>query len=148
MQVKTLKQMSGASLIEVLVTMLILSTTFITLAALQGRSLQYNRAAYLGSQANILAYDILDRMRSNKANFAAYTVAAAVFAGGAAPTSSLAALDIHNWRQNINDYMPGAKGSVACNAARICTVIIEWEEVNSLLANRENILKFQYMSML
>ena len=61
----------GAGLIEVLVTVLILGTSLLALAALQSRSLQYNHSAYLRSQANILAYDILDRVRINRSNMSA-----------------------------------------------------------------------------
>src|SRR5690606_27805074 len=59
------KNERGVGLIEVLVTLLILSTTLIALSALQTRSLQFNQGAYFRSQANMLAYDMLDRIRVN-----------------------------------------------------------------------------------
>lgn len=134
----TFKREQGVGLIEVLITMLILSTTLITLAALQTRSLQYNHGAYLGSQANILASDILDRIRANRKSpanavqIASYNVSPAVFTAGATPTSSLAAADIHIWRENIEAQMPGGKGGVTCdNTTMICKVSIEWQEANN-----------------
>src|SRR5690625_2050477 len=58
-------RMRGVGLIEVLVTLIILSTALLTLTALQTRSLQFNHSAYLRSQANNFAYDILDRDRKS-----------------------------------------------------------------------------------
>lgn len=56
---------NGFTLIEVLVTVLILSIGLLGLAGLQIKGLQFNQSAYLRSQATILAYDIIDRMRAN-----------------------------------------------------------------------------------
>lgn len=151
----TLKQSKGVGLIEVLITMLILSTTLITLAALQTRSLQYNHGAYLGSQANILAADILDRIRANKKSpahavqIASYNVSPAVFVAGVVPTSSLADADIYIWRQNIELYMPGGTGGVSCdNSTMICTITITWNEVNNGLTSRGNLVSFAYTTRL
>lgn len=151
----TLKQSKGVGLIEVLITMLILSTTLITLAALQTRSLQYNHGAYLGSQANILASDILDRIRANKktpgnaVQIANYNVAASAFTASAVPTTSVADADVYLWRQTIHTQMPGAQGSISCdNTSMICTVIISWNEVNNELAGRLNEIQFEYSTRL
>jgi type IV pilus assembly protein PilV len=55
----------GFSLIEVLVALLVLSIGLLGLAALQTTSLQYNTGSYFRTQATFLAYDIIDRMRTN-----------------------------------------------------------------------------------
>jgi len=65
---------SGFTLIEVLVSLLILAIGLLGVAALQFRGLQYNHDAYMRSQVNILAYDIADRMRLNAPNAADYIV--------------------------------------------------------------------------
>ena len=62
----------GFTLIEVLVTLLILAIGLLGIAALQFRGLQYNQDAYVRSQVSFLAYDISDRMRLNRANIANY----------------------------------------------------------------------------
>jgi len=146
----TFKQSKGVGLIEVLITMLILSTTLITLAALQSRSLLYNHGAYLGSQANILASDILDRIRTNRRSvfnavqLERYNVAATVFTAGTVPTSSLADRDVYIWRQNIESQMPGGTGAVECsNSTGMCTVTITWVE-----SNTNNVNRFTYTSRL
>jgi len=119
----------GAGLIEVLVTVLILGTSLLALAALQSKSLQYNHSAYLRSQANILAYDILDRVRINRANMSGYSLAMAADK----PTgSTVAQTDMSDWLTNIETMLPGADGSVQCVAASgLCTVTVQWAEQNS-----------------
>lgn len=100
---------TGVGLIEVLVTVLILSTALMALAALQTRSLQYNSSAYLRSQANIIAYDAIEQMR----------------AASPAPADGGAVVE-----PDINDLasqLPGGEGAIEC-AARVCTVSITWDE--------------------
>lgn len=56
----------GFSLVEVLVALLVLSIGLLGLAMLQVEGMKLNSDAHLRTQATILAYDILDRMRANK----------------------------------------------------------------------------------
>lgn len=151
----TLKQSKGVGLIEVLITMLILSTTLITLAALQTRSLQYNHGAYLGSQANILASDILDRIRANKKSpthavqIEDYNIVLSEFTPGSVPTESLAKADVFIWQRNIESQMPGGKSSITCkNSTMMCTVVISWNEVNNESAASKGTSTFEYTTRL
>lgn len=120
------KSQKGASLIEVLVTVLLLATSLLALAALQTKSLQFNHSAYLRSQANILAYDIIDRMRINFVNLNAYEVDSAAFEATTEP-SALADKDVYQWRQNINRFLPEGKGGISCEDT-VCTITITWSE--------------------
>lgn len=56
----------GFSLVEVLVALLVLSIGLLGLALLQVEGMKLNSDAYLRTQATVLAYDILDRLRANK----------------------------------------------------------------------------------
>ena len=154
-----LQKQRGVGLIEVLVTVLILATSLMALAALQTRSLQFNQGSYLRSQANVYAYDILDRMRSNTANFdpvtgtanlATYTIAAAPFSlSSAAVTAPLEAADIDDWRRNIATTLPDGTGAINCDVNRVCTVTIKWTEItnNSGTANPdEDFSSFVYIA--
>ena len=67
------RRSTGFSIIEVLVALLVLAIGLLGLAALQAQGLRFNHDAYVRTQATHLAYDIIDRMRSNRANAAAYT---------------------------------------------------------------------------
>ncbi len=66
----------GFSLIEVLVALLVLSIGLLGLAMLQVTGLKFNSDSYSRTQATILAYDIIDRMRANSgaAGTGSYTV--------------------------------------------------------------------------
>lgn len=154
---KNRSHQQGVGLIEVLVTLLILSTSLITLTAMQNRSLQFNQMAYFRSQANILAYDILDRIRSNKSNIlnnlAAYDVALAAFAGGAAPAATdYVSTDLFQWRQEIDARIPDGQGAIDCdNTTSICTITISWDEINSTLRltdEQESTSVFNYSARL
>lgn len=140
---------AGVGLIEVLVTLLILSTALLSLGAMQTRSLQFNQGAYLRSQANIFAYDILDRMRLNLKNIDSYKSALAHVPESEAPVlTPLAAADLHAWRRGISAELPNGKGGVDCDAAGICVITIEWDEINATGDNAENKTTFTYSARL
>jgi len=125
-----IKKSRGVGLIEVLVTLLLLSIALLTLTTLQSRSLQYNQGAYFRSQANILAGDILDRMRSNRALLTAYNVTAATYdLAGTPVTGALAAVDVDQWRRALATSLPDGQGGISCAAAtNICLITISWVE--------------------
>ncbi|MDO3384883.1 type IV pilus modification protein PilV [Gilvimarinus sp. SDUM040013] len=105
-----LKKQCGVGMIEVLITALILSTGLMAIAALQTRSIQYNSSAYLRSQANIIAYDILDQLRAGSAS---------EWDGGAIVEPD-----------NVDDLvsiLPDGEGAIEC-VTRVCTVSITWTE--------------------
>lgn len=56
---------SGFTLIEVLVSMVILAIGLLGLAAMQAISLRDNQDAYFYQQATLFAYEMQDRIRSN-----------------------------------------------------------------------------------
>ena len=60
----------GVSLIETLVTLLVLSVGLIGLASLQTRTLQFNQDAQLRSLANVLLDDMAERCRDPQASAA------------------------------------------------------------------------------
>jgi len=61
---------SGVTLIEVLITLLVLSVGLLGLAALQGFSLQAGQVSYLRTQATNLAYEVADHARAHRAEVA------------------------------------------------------------------------------
>jgi len=66
------RRMAGMSMIEVLITLVIVSFGLLGVAALQIMSLQVNQGANQRSQASMLAVSVLDSIRGNRANAAAY----------------------------------------------------------------------------
>lgn len=116
----------GLSLIEVMVTLFVTSVGLLGIAAMQAKSLQFNHAAYLRSQANILAYDMADRMRLNRdsARLGQYNLSLSA----SKPTaSSTATTDQNQWLTLIESVLPSGDGSVSCTS-NICTLTVQWRE--------------------
>ena len=136
---KHVRNERGVGLIEVLVTLLILSTTLIALSALQTRSLQFNQGAYFRTQANMLAYDMLDRIRANEAlssrvaskePLIAFNMAETTPAAAASTPAS--AVDRYQWMTAVNAALPGAKARITCDGTTlVCNIQISWKELNS-----------------
>ena len=61
----------GFTLIEVLVALFVLAIGLLGLAMLQTTGLRFNTNSYTRTQATLLAYDIIDRMRTNRVGFVA-----------------------------------------------------------------------------
>ena len=115
----------GFSLIEVLVALLVLAIGLLGLAALQAQGLRFNHDAYVRTQATNLAYDIVDRMRANNANVAAYTT---VDTGAACdPLVAGAAMDLNCWYRGLAASIPGGTGLITANAtANFFDVTVRW----------------------
>jgi len=125
---------AGMTLIEVLVTLVLISVGLLGVAALQLTSLKSTQESYVRSQAAMLAADMLDRMRSNQNGFLAgdYDMASdasgfdAMGAGG-----TLAADDIEAWQDAIDRLLPGSDDDAAGRIVRddrIVTITIRWRE--------------------
>ncbi|MEO7773506.1 MAG: type IV pilus modification protein PilV [Steroidobacteraceae bacterium] len=116
------KRTGGFTLVETLVALMALSIGLLGIAAMQMTSLRANLGASWRTQANFLAYDIIDRIRANRTNRASYATAI----GDAAPGGgSTANLDLTSWKDNLAAAMPGGDGSVVVNGTTI-TVTIQW----------------------
>ena len=110
-----IQKQQGIGLIEVLVTVLILATSLLAMAALQSRSLQHNHSAFLRSQANIIAYDIIDRIRI-----------LSPIAPGALVIPSEADLD------EMASSLPEGDADVNNCPGRVCTVTVSWAEQDAM----------------
>lgn len=125
------QQQSGFSLVEVLVSLLILSLGLLGLAALQSNGMKATHSAYLRTQATQYAHDILDRMRANReaARAGEYnltlTAAAPVCTSG---TGDREDCDRAQWRADIAN-LPGGSGSIAYDAGtQFVTIVVQWND--------------------
>lgn len=129
----------GFTLIEVLITLVIVAIGMLGIAALQFRGLQYSGDAFYRSQVNILAYDIADRIRQsgNPPNANAYDVALnnwvvpATRPAGCNQTVQTVANDVTCWQAQVWDALP--PGSIAdvlltSAAQNIFTVTLTWTD--------------------
>ena len=103
----------GVSLIEVLVTLLLISIGLLGMASMQVKALQLNQSAYMYSQAISLSYDIADRMRINwqAAHSGYYDLAINDRASSYSP-ESLADTDKAEWLGLIEASLPDGDGSI------------------------------------
>ena len=93
----------GFTLLEVLVALLILAIGLLGLAALQSVSLKYNHQSYERTQATLLAYDMLDRMRANpRGNYGANPTSDPGCISASCTANQLAEHDIYHWRMAIS----------------------------------------------
>ena len=125
---------TGMTLVEVLVTMVLISVGLLGVAALQLTSLKNNQESYVRSQAAMLAADMLDRMRSNQTGFNAGNYDMASDASGfdqVGATGTVAAADVAAWQTMIDRLLPGSDTDAAGRIVRedrIVTITIRWHE--------------------
>lgn len=123
----------GFTLVEALISVLIMSIGLLGVAAMQTRSLGSSHTASQRSQAILAAADIADRMRANR--IASSTTAGAnysntaaadngcrvvhyghVHAAAACTTTQLAADDLFDWRAQIAAVLPAGTGVVCIDS--------------------------------
>lgn len=124
----------GYTLLEILVAAVLLTGGLIGLASMQASGTRLNNSAYLRTQASILAYDIADRMRANRAAVVAnnYDLALTDPTPGAA--SSVANIDLIQWRAQLGYYLPVGNGAIETDAGATAdaplraTITVEWND--------------------
>lgn len=121
---------SGFTLLEVLIAILVLSIGLLGLAGLMASSIRNNHSAYQRTQATWLAYDMIDRMRVNRASAIGATVDYNIAIGTATSGSSgLAGTDVTGWKTTVANALPAGDGSVTVNtASRAVIVIVQWND--------------------
>lgn len=114
------KRQGGASLIEVLVAVVLLTFGILGVAGLQLVGTKTNHGSYLRSQAVSLAYDVADRMRANAVGAIAddYTTTAATLfdpagvACGEVLGATVGTADVNQWKGCLEAQLPEGRGIV------------------------------------
>jgi type IV pilus assembly protein PilV len=122
----------GASLLEVLIAIVIMSFGLLALGGLTASSVQYGKMAQFQTVGIQFAADITERMRANKDGFLAgsydrivvYSSSAAASAAAPAcviPTkcspAEIALMDMTEWRNNLRLSLPGGDALVRRDGA-------------------------------
>jgi type IV pilus assembly protein PilV len=123
-----MRHSAGFSLVEVLISIAILSVALLGTAALTAASLKNTNNSYYRSLATIFADDMLDRMRANVVQARAgkydFTDADSITAG-----TSLEHFDCVEWLTTVQDALPGGTGSVDVDtAAGTVTIVVTWDD--------------------
>ena len=131
----------GVGLIEVLVAVAILAFGLLGIAALQATALRNSQSSYERSQAVMLSYTILDRMRANRsvARIGGYDIPETC---DAPAVGDQAATDLNQWITNIQTTLrdPNACGKIDCTTAqgsrtRMCKITIRWDDSRGTKGN-------------
>ncbi len=118
------------TLIEVLVTLVIISVGLLGVAALQITTVRNNQDAYVRSQAAMLAGDMLDRMRANRTDTAGNSKADRYeVAIDDDPPDTPEGEQVASWRRVLDAQLPGGKGAIEYDAStNLVTITIQWGE--------------------
>ena len=145
-------QGQGFSMVEVLVTIVILTIGLLGLAGLQGRASTAQMESYQRSQALILLKDMADRLNANRTNAVSYLAALGTGAACPAAGSSVASNDLSQWCNALTGAaeaqsgvgnvgaMIGARGCItqtvapASGVASQYLVAVAWQGLNSTAA--------------
>ncbi len=116
----------GFSLLEILITMLIIAVGLMGFAAMMINSEKNNRIAMQRSLATLYAYDIIDCMRVNQAAalVGAYTLGSF---GEILTGTTVAASDVNLWQESLSTALPLGKGKITFTGNTV-TVQIQWAE--------------------
>ncbi|SHG20250.1 type IV pilus assembly protein PilV [Microbulbifer donghaiensis] len=132
-----MKQQTGATMIEILVTILVLAVGLLGLSATQVMSLKNGNNAHHRYMAALAAHEMAERMRANPdglelGSYDGETVDGSETTPNCSATLScsagdLADLDLYDWGQVISDNLPSGTGQIT-RAVRTVTLTVSWNE--------------------
>ena len=134
MNLKIREQQVGFSLVEAMVSLVVLSVGMIGIAALYGQGLSAGRTALYRTQAVNLVADMADRIRANRLAGLSYNNVPANNncepAGVNCAPALMASHDLFVWNGQIANLLPGAVGTVQVQNGTppIYTIRIDWQE--------------------
>ena len=134
----------GLSLVEVLVSVLVVSTGLLGAAALSASALRNNQGSYARTQTTILTQGMFDAMRANLSGVkdSSYNTDGWV-CSVAAEHASLPASDIARWVGTVKTQINAdACGKVSCNGTT-CTVSVRWDDSRSTAGSATQVLSTQ-----
>ena len=126
-------------MIEVMISVAILSFSMLGIAMLQAKSADFNHTAFLRSIALAQATSMVDRMRANAPAtntqvFSGFDFSNKVSTPNCTVCSSTdrAAKDIAEWQQATSDYLPSGRGLITFDAAsNTYSVQVMWDGTKS-----------------
>ncbi|WP_296288645.1 type IV pilus modification protein PilV [Pseudomonas sp.] len=135
----------GFTLIEVLIALVVLAVGLLGMATLMTTSVQSSQGAYRRSQASLMVYDLVERMRVNHSQAISsndYTLASGA-ADSTAPSCNTAGctpqqqaqMDLFQWRGALKTALPDATATVGRVAPNKYTITVNWSESGSNVTN-------------
>ena len=149
----------GFSLIEVLVTVLILSFGLLGVAGLLVKGVSNAAGSEATSKANQLILDMADRMRANSTNALSASTEYLLSYGDAVPTAitSIALQDKKDWMNAIAAQLPAGQGKISntvAGGARKVSIGVRWSaclgtisDADTTACTDNSATAFRYMEM-
>lgn len=132
---------TGASMIEVLVSIIILSIGLLGMAGLQTAGLKSNQSASFRSTASMMAYSILDSMRANRVVAGAGGYNYSLSEEDASPeTEAEISGDVKTWLEELTLRLPDGAGTVAVDADNKVTITIQWDDSRGAVAPQQFVM--------
>ncbi|WP_250464211.1 type IV pilus modification protein PilV [Microbulbifer litoralis] len=129
-----LQSQRGAALIEIMITVLVMSVGLLGLGATQMMSLKNGNNANRSYLASVAAYDIAERMRANPEtarsgnyNGTVDEPRTEVSCEQSCTAAQLAQMDLYQWSLLLDGSLPGGEGKVEMSGDT-ATVTITWTE--------------------
>ena len=129
-----MRKNNGFTLLEVLVTLLIMSFALLGIAGILANSIKNDQSAYSRSQAVLLAADIIDRMRANRTTAeidpSPYALSLALpCVKSPASANAIAQSDLTEWCAALTAALPSGTGSVTRDATSgKVTIVVQWDD--------------------
>jgi len=159
------RQQVGVTLIEVLISLLIMAIGLLGMAGLQTESLRNTQVAYFRTQAAILGNDIVERVRANLQGVEAGSynnndglANAACNSLTGCTSAQLAGNDVAEWKTALADNLPlgvgtvcvdatpedGTAAAMSCDGTGIVSAVkIWWDEDRDGTAEKRFTMSFQ-----
>lgn len=116
----------GFSLIEVMVSLVVVSFGLLALTHLQTRSVANSTTAYAETQSMLFLQEIVEHLRIDKdaAVNGNYNISLSLFSDltEGDGTESFAESKRYNWFNNLDKAIPGARASINCDSTFLCVV--------------------------
>ncbi len=128
---KHIRDQSGFSLVEVLITVVLVSIGLLGLAGLQLTSVQNSNSSGERFIATTLAQDILERMRANR-NRAIGPGKVYNLAMGADPgVGGVEGDDLTAWTDALDAALPSGQGAVQVDNTNVATITVQWTDASN-----------------
>lgn len=144
------RRQQGATLIEVLVSILLMSVGIVSMAAMQVNAVKFSKTSEMRSLGMLLANDLADRMRANHppgADMSVYNQTANYTAPDALPApaakpctgdttcgpAEMAAYDLAAWNQDLFRQLPQGTGFVRTAANDQVDIWVVWTDPGSAI---------------
>jgi type IV pilus assembly protein PilV len=122
----------GVGMIEVLTAMVIIAIALLGISRAQIAMLRQNQSALHRSQASILAYDVIDRMRVDREGALAGDYDRVL--GAARPgAATVAGAAMNQWLDTLAATLPAGDGGIARNGDAVI-VTVRWDDSRGQLA--------------